>query len=243
MNRIALWLSSGINYSLYFGLFVLVAGFFVRAENSKYHTLVYLGFYLPALAAVILNARTLAQDLIHDRALQIFTLFLAWLAVTLLWSPHFDSAHILKILLMLWLFVLALRIMLCDMRSFNFTLSISLCVGAVVISMALLEYLMATGSDIYRVRLQSIGERHISPVSLGQMSSILMMYCLMQARLTTSGIKRLGYVILSTVYLLPLILSFSRTAFMALFLTAAWYGYYKGHKRTMLALLALRARV
>ena len=55
-------------HALYFGLFVLVAGFFIIPENSRYHTVVYLGFFIPALGAALLHAGSVASTRPSSRA-------------------------------------------------------------------------------------------------------------------------------------------------------------------------------
>ena len=239
MNNLNRWLGSTIGYGLYFALFVLVAGFFILPESSKYHTVMYLGFFTPALAAVLLNARELGHTLARDRALQIFTLMLLWFGITTLWSSYGNPGRLIKLLLMLWVLVLAVRLMLSNMRYFNISMSLSLVVAAGIVTATVYEYLAGTGTGFYSQRLSHIGGRTMSAVTVGQISAILMLYCLMQARLATHTGLRTGFAVMAVIFLLPLLLSFSRTAFLGLFLTALWYYLQRGNIRTVLLLATM----
>ena len=134
MNRVSDTLQRYCGHALYFGLFVLVAGFFVIPENSKYHTIVYLGFFIPALSAALLHARELGRTLTTDPAWQIFTVLMLWLGISTQWSSFDDAAHLVKLLLMLWLLALAVRLMLGNMRSFNTSLGLAVVLSADKIS-------------------------------------------------------------------------------------------------------------
>ena len=99
MNSISHRLKPYLGYALYFGLFVLVGGYFITPESSKYHTQIYLGLYIPALIAVIVNAATPYSAIYkNDPVLQSFTALLLWLAITTLWSGYDNTAHLLKLI-------------------------------------------------------------------------------------------------------------------------------------------------
>lgn len=236
MNSVFPWLRPTIRYALYFGLFVLVAGFFISPENSKYQTQIYIGLYIPAVAALILNAPSLARALARDVVLQCFTLLLIWLGITIFWTPFDNPVRILKVLGMIWVFVLAIRLMLDDMRLFNITLSLSLCVAAVVVLWTVVDFLRLNGPGFYTQRLWQLGGRYMSAVVVGEIVAVFMMYCLMQARLVAKPWPRAFYLVLALIFFLPLVLSFSRTAFLALSLTALWYYLQRRNTRIVLLL-------
>jgi O-antigen ligase len=228
-----------VSFALYFALIMLVAGFFVLPENSKYHTAIYLGFYGPALAAVLLNFRSLKNDLASDPALQCFSLLMIWLGITTLWTPYEDIAHLVKLLLMLWILVLSVRLMLENMRYFTNALTVSLAMVAVVVIATLVEYLRTNGADFYTTRLGLIGGRAIAAPTVGQIFAIFMMFCLMQARLAQTAWRGAGYAVMAIIFMLPLVLSFSRTAFVALLLTSSWYYLQRGNIKVMLTMAGI----
>ena len=238
MNRASDTLQRYCGHALYFGLFVLVAGFFVIPENSKYHTIVYLGFFIPALSAALLHARELGRTLTTDPAWQIFTVLMLWLGISTQWSSFDDAAHLVKLLLMLWLLALAVRLMLGNMRSFNTSLSLALVVAAAVVIATVFAHLVTTGTDFYAWRLGQLGGRSMSAVTVGEISAIFMLYCLMQARLAITPGLRAGFTLMAAVFMLALLLSFSRTAFLALFLAAVWHYVQLGKFRAALIVAA-----
>jgi O-antigen ligase len=199
----------------------------------------YLGFFIPALAAVLLNARELGRALASDWALLTFTLLLLWFGITTLWSSFENPGHLIKLLLMLWLLVLAVRLMLGNMRLFNISMSLSLVVVAGIVTATVYEYLGGTGAGFYNWRLDHLGGRTMSAVSVGEISAIFMLYCLMQARLAATPSLRTGFTVMAVIFLLALLLSFSRTAFLALFLTALWYYLQRGNIRAVLMLATI----
>lgn len=238
MNSVNDALQRYCGHALYFGLFVLVAGFFIIPESSKYHTTVNLGFFIPALCTAVLHARELRRALATDPALQIFTVLLLWLGITSLWSSYDDAVHLVKLLLMLWLLALAVRLMLGNMRSFNISLSLALVVATAVLIATVFAHLVTTGADFYALRLSHLGGRSMSAVTVGEISAVFMLYCLMQARLATTPGFRTGFTVMAAVFLLALLLSFSRTAFLALFLTAMWHYVQLGKLRAALIVAA-----
>ena len=238
MNKLSDTMKRYCGHALYFSLFVLVAGFFVVPESSRYHTIVYLGFYIPALSAALLHARELGRTLATDPAWQIFTVLMLWLGISTLWSSFDDAAHLVKLLLMLWLLALAVRLMLDNMSSFNASFSLALAVAAVVIIVTVIAHLVTTGTDFYLWRLSHLGGRSMSAVTVGEISAIFMLYCLMQARLVVTPGLRKVYIVMAVVFLLALLLSFSRTAFLALFLAAVWHYLQLGKFRAALIVVA-----
>ncbi len=216
-------LKTNVNYALYFGFFVLFAGYFITDESSTHHTQVFLGFYLPALLAVGLNARSLAYDLRTDRVLQCFSLLLVWFGITTLWTRFDSPAHLVKLLLMLWFLTLAVRVMLENPRLFSITLAISLAVAGVAVAFSVASHLQHTGANFYLLRMDHLGLKSVPSVAVGKIAVVLMILSLLLAHLTANTYLRNGCLLLALVFVAPLLLSFSRTALLALLLTAGWY--------------------
>lgn len=216
-------LKTNVNYALYFGFFVLFAGYFITHESSTHHTQVFLGFYLPALLAVGFNARSLAHDLRTDRVLQCFTLLLLWFGITTLWTRFDSPTHLIKLLLMLWFLALAVRVMLQNTRLFTITLAISLTVAGVAVAFSVVSHLQHTGANFYLLRMDHLGLKSVPSVAVGKIAVVLIILSLLLANLTANPYLRGGCLLLTLVFVAPLLLSFSRTAILALLLTACWY--------------------
>lgn len=223
MEKLSQRLDLCLGYALYFGLFVLVGGYFTSPDSSTHHTQLYIGFFIPAVAALLWHSPQLLRDLRQDRGLQCFTLLLAWLAITVSWTTHPDKAHLYKLLGMTWIFVMAIRLLLDNPRLFNTTMSISLGVASIVVLVTLIIYFQAEGTSFYLSRLDQFGERTVPAIVVGKISAVCLMFCLMQERLNSKPSTRIAFTAMALVFLLPLILSFSRTAMVALFVTALWY--------------------
>lgn len=227
-----------VNLALYFGFFILVAGFFI-SESSTHHTQVYLGLYITALLAVALNARQLFADLCSDRAMQCFTALLVWLGITTVWTAFDNTLHLIKLLLMLWVLALALRLMLDNLRWFNITLGLCLGTTALVLVFSLWNYLHSTGMDFYQSRLDQLGRQEVPAVVVGKIAVVLCLASLALAHLAGRSWLRTLFLFMAGFFLLPLILSFSRTAFLALFLTITWYYLRRRNARATAGLATL----
>lgn len=223
MSSVSERLSTYLQYALYLGLFVLVAGFFTSAGSSTHHTILYLGLFIPALAAVLFHAPRLLRDLRQDPVLQGFTALLIWMGISVLWTDFDRPDHLFKLLAMLWVMVLAVRIMLDNMRLFTITISLALTVAAVAVVITVIGYFQDHGDSFYLHRLGKLGEQQVPEIVVGKLAAVLVLYCLMQERLQTERWLRIGFGLLALVFLFPLVLSFSRTAILALALTGLWF--------------------
>ncbi len=229
MDRSLRGLTSFFTYACYFGLFVLIAGYFLTNHASRYHTQIYLGLNLPVAILLVLASKPLYRDWSGDPALQCFTLLLLWFGVTTLWTTFDNVPHLLKLLFMLVSLTLVLRLLLDNLLYFNITVGIAVLSIAVMVPWSVAQYLGGVGSDFYAHRLDLVGKRELNPVPIGSIGAILMLYCLMMSRLVTRYSLKAGYLVLALVFSLLLVLSFSRTAFIALLVTAFCYQLFIGN--------------
>lgn len=216
-------LSPYVSAALYFGLFVLVAAYFLSPRSSAYHTQVYLGLYIPAVIALAYYARPLLHDLRTDSTLQLFTVLLVWFGITSLWTEYRASIHLLKLLGMIWVLVLSVRIMLDNPRRLSIVLGLALSVGAVIVLATMIEYILAKGTGVFYWRLDHLGARAIPSVTLGKLSGVIVLVSFLQMCRAQSTWLKMGTAATALIFLFPFVFSFSRTAFLALTLTAFWY--------------------
>ncbi len=229
MHRSLRALTSFFTYACYFGLFVLVAGYFLTNEDSRYHTQLYIGLHLPVAILLVLAIKPIFRDWLADPALQGFTAVLAWFGVTTLWTTYQDVPHLLKLLFMLGSLALVLRLLLDNLRSFNISVSIAAAVVAVASIWTVAKYSGAVGADFYAHRLDFLGKRDLNPILVGVIGSILMMYCLIMYRMVNKQPLKAGYLLLSLIFATIIVLSFSRTAFIALLVTVFCYQLFVGN--------------
>ena len=62
-------LTAFFTYACYFGLFVLIAGYFLTNQDTRFHTQMYLGLNLPVAILLVLAIKPLYRDWSSDPAL------------------------------------------------------------------------------------------------------------------------------------------------------------------------------
>lgn len=213
-------------YAVYFGLIALIAGYSLNTQDSRFHTQVYLVLNLPVAALLLLRSEVLYCAWISNRALQSYTLLLIWFGVSTIWTPYDDISHILKLLFMLWSLAMVVMLLLDNMRHFNITLGIAVLLFAGAALWSVVQHIGVVGSDFYAYRLGRLGVHQLNPILVGLVASILMLYCLIMARLTVESSYKVGYLMMVLIFSVTLVLSFSRTAFVSLLVTVFWYQFF-----------------
>ena len=222
-------LTAFFTYACYFGLFVLIAGYFLTNQDSRFHTQMYLGLNLPVAILLVLAIKPLYRDWTSDPALLGFGVLLAWFGVTTAWTHYHNVPHLLKLLFMLGSLALVLRLLLDNLRFFNITVSLAAAVVAGAALWSVADHLGAVGTGFYAHRLDTLGARALNPILVGLIGSVLMLYCLIMYRLVNKRPLKAGYLLLALVFATIIVLSFSRTAFIALLATVFCYQLFVGN--------------
>jgi O-antigen ligase len=225
-NRAAQGLTTFFTFAAYFGLVVLIAGYFLNTSDSRFHTQVYLGLYFPVAALLLLRSGAFYCAWLSNRELQCYTLLLIWFGVSTIWTPYDAIPHILKLLVMLWSLAMVVGMLLDNIRHFNTALCIAVLILAGAALWSLVQYIGVVGSDFYRYRLDRLGVRELNPILVGLVATILMLYCLMMARFAMESWQKAGYLVMALIFSVTLVLSFSRTAFISLLAVVFLYQFF-----------------